>query len=215
MTGTDTGVGKTYVSAALLRRARDRGHRAFGFKPIETGCTGDLGPDQTLLCEAAGEWQRGSLRGLYSLRAPIAPRLAADAEGVHIGLDLVVSTALETAATVTFSVIEGAGGWRVPITASADMAALAKKLGIPVLIASRATLGTINHTLLTLEAVLRDGCALAGVILSRRPDEDPRFAEQNASEIRRHCQAPVLVLASDDSALDPLIEDCSTGKSSQ
>lgn len=204
VTGTDTGAGKTYVSAALLRRARELGHRTFGFKPIETGCTGELGEDQALLCKAAGGWQRGSLCGLYRLCEPVAPLVAAAAEGIEIDLDRIVSTARETAATVSFSVVEGAGGWRVPVTPTADMAELARRLGAPVIVAARAGLGTINHTLLTLDAVERDGCTVAAAILSRRPEDDPGFAEQNAAEIHRRWRGRVIVLG-DPSMLDFLL----------
>jgi len=203
VTGTDTGAGKTYVSAALLRRARALGRRTFGFKPIETGCTEALGPDQQVLCDAAGGWQTGPLRGLYQFRNPVAPRVASEAEALPIDLDLVVSTARSVSAD--FTIVEGAGGWRVPVTDSADMAVLAKKLGAPVIVAARAGLGTINHTLLTLEAVERDGCTAAAAILSRRPDEDVGFAEQNAAEIRRRWPGRVLVLGADAGILDPLI----------
>jgi len=205
VTGTDTGAGKTYVSAALLRRARELGKRTFGFKPIETGCTDELGPDQQVLREAAGGWQQGSLCGLYRFRDPVAPLVAAKAEGTEIDLTLVIATARETAATVSFSVVEGAGDWRVPVTPSADMASLALQLGAPVVVAARAGLGTINHTLLTLEAVERDGCSVAAAILSRRPEDDVGFAEQNAAEIRRRWPGRVMVLAADLSGLDPLI----------
>jgi dethiobiotin synthetase len=206
VTGTDTGAGKTFVSAAFLRRARELGKRAFGFKPIETGCTaGELGPDQAVLCEAAGGWQEGSLCGLYRLRDPVAPLVAAQVEGIELDLGLIVTTTREISATVGFSVVEGAGGWRVPITPNADMASLARQLGAPVIVAARAGLGTINHTLLTLEAVERDGCSVAAAILSRRPEDDVGFAEQNAAEVRRRWSGRVLVLGETRSALDPLL----------
>lgn len=190
VTGTDTGVGKTFVSAALLREARALGKRVFGFKPIETGCAGELGDDQRLLCEAAGGWQRGPQQGLYRLRRPVAPRVAAEAEGVAIDLDLVVRTAQ---ADADLTVVEGAGGWRVPITADADMSTLGRRLGAPVILVARAGLGTINHSLLSIEAIERDGCRLAGVILSCRPDESLAFAEENAAEIRRLWQGQAFV----------------------
>jgi len=100
---------------------------------------------------------------------------------------------------------------RADTTVQADIATLAAKLGAPVLLAARAGLGTINHTLLTIEAIERDGCTLAGVILSRRPDEDPALAAQNAAEIRRRWPGEIIELASDPAVLDSL---CSTGKSS-
>jgi len=205
VTGTDTGAGKTYVSVQLLRRARALGKRTFGFKPIETGCTDSLGPDQTLLVEAAGGWQHGALRGLYQFKDPLAPRVAGANERVVIDLDLCVATARQVAETVSFTIVEGAGGWRVPLTFELDIADLAKKLGAPVIVAGRAGLGTINHSLLTVQAVERDGCQVAALVLSVRPDDDPGDAEQNRTEILRRWPGEVILLGEKPSVLDPLI----------
>ncbi len=204
VTGTDTGVGKTYVAAALVRHVRGLGKKVLGFKPIETGCgTEPLGPDQRALYQAAGGWQTGPLTGVYRLRDPIAPYVAARAEGVTIDLDHIV--ALARGAGADFTVVEGAGGWRVPLTDGADISDLAARLAIPVVIVARAGLGTINHTLLTIEAVERDGCSVAAVVLSRRPDEDIDFAFQNASEIGRRWDGGVVVFDGDSSVLDCLL----------
>jgi dethiobiotin synthetase len=206
ITGTDTNVGKTYVTCALARRARALGHRVLAFKPIETGCLpgpdGTLvGSDQQLLCEAAGGWQRGPLRGLYQFKQPAAPLVAASAEGATIDLDVVASTAQSGVAGVTVSLIEGAGGWRVPITPKADMSVMAKALGFPILVVARAGLGTINHTLLTIEAVERDGLPVAGVVLSEHPDDDHDMTQSNRDQIGRCWPGLVVVLGTPD-ALD-------------
>ncbi len=204
VTGTDTGVGKTFVSAALLRRARELGQKTFGFKPVETGCgEHPLGPDQRILDEAAGGWQTTNLAGVYQLRAPLAPAVAARDEGVEIDLALVVSLARQPAVDLT--IVEGAGGWRVPLTPTADISTLAVQLGAPVVIVARAGLGTINHSLLTIEAVERDGCSVAAVVLSRRPEDDPDFTIQNAREIRRRWPGRVIVFDTDPTVLDPIL----------
>ena len=201
ITGTDTGVGKTFVATHLVRRARAHGHRVFGFKPFETGCEPPLGDDQRLLCEAAGDWQLGPLCGVYQLSLPAAPLVAARAANLSIDVPFVMRTFELGSASTTFSVVEGAGGWRVPITDDLDMGGFAKLLGLPVLLVARATLGTINHTALSIEAIRRDGCEVAAVILSRRPDDDPTLLESNIEQIARH-GVPVLVLGSDSSVLD-------------
>ncbi len=188
VTGTDTGVGKTHVTCALARLGVASGKRVFAFKPIETGVVGAEGDDQTALCSAAGGWQRGSLRGLYCFSKPAAPFVAATEA---IDIELVARTASEPA---DLTLVEGAGGWRVPVTESADMGGLAKRLGFPVILVARGSLGTINHTLLSIEAIERDGCALAGVVLSVRPNEDAEFARSNAAEIRRSWSGPVELL---------------------
>lgn len=204
ITGTGTGVGKTFVGCALARHATELGRKVFAFKPMETGCT-DVGEDQQALALAAGDWQQGELRGVYRHPLPAAPFVAARAVGETIDLDRVLATAHIGAARASFTLVEGAGGWRVPITATTDMSDLARRLGLPVIIVAHASLGTINHTLLTIEAVERDGCAIAAVILSRRPDEDRAFTGSNRDEIARRWSGPVLLLDADPRVLDSLL----------
>ncbi len=198
ITGTGTGVGKTFVAAHLARQAIGRGERVFAFKPVETGCArveGELrGADQELLFEAAGSWQQGRLRRLYCFEPPVAPLVAAQAAGVTLDLDQIAAVFHEGLEQVDLALVEGAGGWRVPLTLTADMSSLAKRLGLPVVVVGAAGLGTINHTLLTVEAIRRDGSELAGVVLSCRPNEDLAFAHANAVEIERRAGGRVLVL---------------------
>jgi dethiobiotin synthetase len=207
VTGTDTGIGKTYVASALARRAlvRRPGQRVFAFKPIETGCTGRFGEDQEALAQAAGDWQQGALRGLYQFAQPAAPLVAARAEHRTIDIGSVGETYRSGREGATLAIVEGAGGWRVPITSNVDMGALARSLGLPVIVVGRASLGTINHSLLTLEAVERDGCTVAALVLSRRPEDDPAFAASNAEEIGRCWPGKIIVLADDPSVLDGLV----------
>jgi dethiobiotin synthetase len=210
VTGTGTGVGKTFISCALAQRARELGvRRVFGFKPIETGCSRDgvgelVGADQQLLCEAAGSWQCGLLRGVYRFEPPVAPLVAAEQAGVEIDVDRIIATL--AAASADFVVVEGAGGWRVPITPNVDMAALARRIGLPVLIVAEATLGTINHSLLTIEAVERDRQVIAGVVLSRRPDSQLEHVLDNAKRISARWSGCVLVVGQ-PMDLDPLLTD--------
>lgn len=218
VTGTDTSVGKTHVTCALSRRARSLGHKVFAFKPIETGCVAGpdgeyRGEDQELLAEAAGAWQQGRLRGLYRFPLPAAPLVAADAARTSIDLGFVAEIARGGASQgqASLTLVEGAGGWRVPITASADMSALARELGLPVVVVARGGLGTINHTLLTIEAVERDGCSLAGVVLSRRPDDELAFVLRNRVEIVRRWPGKVLILATEPAVLDELLPPATAG----
>jgi dethiobiotin synthetase len=209
VTGTDTGVGKTFVTAALARRARQLGRKVFAFKPVETGCQwldGQLvGSDQEIVCEAAGGWQTGPLRGVYQLVQPMAPFVAARAEGTQIDLEQIVRAA-NSVRDVDLLLVEGAGGWRVPITENDDMSALARRLGTKVVVVARAGLGTINHSLLTIEAVERDGLEIVGVVLSRHPTEDAQFARSNAEQIRRRWSGSVLIFdGSEPFILDSLL----------
>ena len=188
VTGTGTGVGKTFVTATLARLARARGQRVFAFKPIETGCTRSdgalVGSDQTILCEAAGNWQTHELRGVYRFELPLAPSVAARHTGVTVQLDEIERVLKAGAARADLTLIEGAGGWRVPINESVDMANLAERCGLPILVVATATLGTINHSLLTLETVERT-CTIAGLVLSQHPTDDPDAVQSNIDEIRR------------------------------
>lgn len=205
VTGTDTGVGKTHVTAAIATRGRQLGRRVFAWKPIETGCeavNGRLvGADQEAI---SSDWQQGPLRGLYQFRRPVAPFVAARAEG-SIEPDRILETFRLGAANADLVLVEGAGGWRVPITETLDMAGLARMLGLPIVIVARGSLGTINHTLLTVEAVLRDQQSIAAVVLSCRPGEDPAFVNENATEIHRRFSGPVLQLWDDPGVLDALL----------
>jgi dethiobiotin synthetase len=212
VTGTDTNAGKTYVTCAMARRGLVHGHKVFAFKPIETGCAsgshGELiGADQELISTAAGNWQQGALRGLYRFPLPAAPLVAAEAANAAIDLAQVVGTVHRGAEEnhATLMLVEGAGGWRVPITREADMGTLARELALPVLIVARAGLGTINHTLLTIEAVQRDDLTLAGVVLSQRAEDDPSSAQSNRSEILRRWPGRVLILSMDPAVLDCLL----------
>lgn len=212
VTGTDTNVGKTYVTCALARRGRAQGLKVFAFKPIESGCMraedgAYVGADQELLVEAAGGWQRGSLRGLYRLPLAAAPLVAAEDAGIIINLALVAKTAHDGIAQARpdLTLVEGAGGWRVPITRNADMSTLARDVGLPVLLVARAGLGTINHTLLTIEAIERNGRRLAAVVFSRRSDDDLSMALRNRDEVMRRWAGTSMVLEGDPTILDSLL----------
>jgi len=217
ITGTGTGVGKTFVTAALARRARDRGLQVFAYKPIETGCRLDgevlVGSDQQELVAAAGDWQRDVLVGRYQFEPPVAPAVAARHANVEISIDEAV--ALPRAAMagrapfehVDLVLVEGAGGWRVPVTKTLDMSALAHAAGLPVLVVATATLGTLNHTLLTIEAVQHDRQRCVGIVLSQRPHDEPGMVESNLRELRARWTGPIVALAADPAVLDRFLDD--------
>jgi len=179
--------------------------QVFAWKPIETGCTakGDqlVGEDQEAI---SSEWQRGELRALYQFRRPAAPLVAAREEG-QIDPARVVEVFRRGASMADVVVVEGAGGWRVPVTDALDMGGLARLLGLPVIVVARGGLGTINHTLLTVEAVSNEQQTVATVVLSARPGEDRAFVEENAHEIRRRFPGPVLTLWENPAVLDVLM----------
>ena|GEM_PF-557295 len=208
VTGTGTGVGKTFVTCSIAKLARGRGLDVVAHKPIETGCPiiggRRPGEDQQLLHLASSEWlglvdDPEVAFGSYQFEAPLAPSVAAGLEGTTIDLQRIAST-LERASmtpagrSVDVFLVEGAGGWRVPLTETEDMGALARLVGGPVIVVGLATLGTINHSLLTLEAVERDGFAVAALVLSNRPDDDAAMVSRNVLEIERRWKGQVLLI---------------------
>ncbi len=188
VTGTDTGVGKTFVTAAIAQACVAAGKSVLAWKPIETGCdlvAGRLfGADAEALAHAAGNWQTGHLRGMYFYRKPAAPYVAAVDQGSPPP-DPTEIAKVVAGADQNVVLVEGAGGLRVPVDQSTDMANLAKACALPVLLVARAGLGTINHTILSLDALASEGLTLAGIVLSRTADVAPAIAASNRSEIER------------------------------
>lgn len=166
VTGTDTGVGKTVVACALARALRARGRGVGVLKPCETG-VGAEGPlDALALRAAAGVDDALGEVCPERFALPAAPSVAAAAEGKAVDLERIRAAARRLRARHEILLVEGAGGLLVPLAPGFAMADLAVELGLPLLVAARAELGTINHTLLTLEAAERRGLALAGVVIS-------------------------------------------------
>jgi len=166
VTGTDTGVGKTVASCALVRAMRSRDLDIGVMKAIETG-VGEEGPlDAQALSKAAASSE--DLEEICPLQfaLPAAPNVAARVEGRSVDLEIVRSGYAALATRHDFMLVEGAGGLTVPTTDDADMADLADDLGLPLLVVARPALGTINHTRLTLAYAKSRGARVLGVIIS-------------------------------------------------
>jgi dethiobiotin synthetase len=190
VTGTDTDAGKTHVGRALLMAARSRGLKAIGYKPVESGCPdGTVGPDAQALAMAANTEPTTS----YSFEEPVAPWLAANLEGEVISITRLQSRAEALQQECEFLLIEGAGGFLVPLTEQETIADLALAVAAPVLIVAPDRLGTINHCLLSVAAVRARGLQVAAVILSE-PEEGAGEGLDNEVQIRAHAQVPVLRL---------------------
>lgn len=157
VTGTDTGVGKTVVAAALAAALREAGVQVRALKPVASGVDTDAGEDAELLGYAAGHPPLIHT----ALVAPLSPHRAARLEGRSIATDDLVAWILAHRGEVTL--VEGAGGWEVPIRPDFRMSHLACALGWPVLVVAADRLGVLNHSLLTLGAVRAAGCAVAGL----------------------------------------------------
>jgi dethiobiotin synthetase len=166
VSGTDTGVGKTRVGCALVHALRARGIQVGVMKPVETG-VGEAGPlDALALARAAN--RADTLADISPLRfaLPAAPSVAAEAEGRTIDIGQLVNDFRSLEQGCEWMMVEGAGGLRVPIAPGCDMIDLAKRIALPILLVARASLGTINHTLLSLDAIEERGLPLAGVVIS-------------------------------------------------
>ena len=155
VTGTDTGVGKTTVSCALLSAFARRGRRVAAMKPCETGG----GDDADLLVMACGRSLDLSLVRPYRFALPASPEAAAAAANApHVNIDNIRRAYAALAGDAELVLVEGAGGLLVPINHTQTMADLAAALELPLLIVARPSLGTVNHTLLTIEAARHRGC---------------------------------------------------------
>ncbi|MCC6208884.1 MAG: dethiobiotin synthase, partial [Gammaproteobacteria bacterium] len=195
VTGTDTGIGKTWCSAALLAALRRRGHTALGMKPVASGCAVTAeGPrsDDALLLMQQGTTPAPpyELMNPYALTAPIAPHLAARHAGVEIRLERILATLAELSRRADFTVIEGIGGWHVPLNARETVADLAGATGLPVILVVGIRLGCLNHALLS-AAAIRHGPGLAGWI-ANHVDADTAYANENIDSLRERIDAPLL-----------------------
>ena len=195
ITGTDTGVGKTIVTAVLARLLRMRGVRAGVMKPVTSGCRevdGELVSDDALLLCQAAAIPCGNDVVPYLLREPLAPAEAAKIDGIRIEFARIRESFDRLAEAYDFVLVEGAGGLMVPLAGGFLMADLARELDLPLLVVARSTLGTINHTVLTCFCAQQLGIPVSGVIINDFPEE-PGPAERSAPHyIGSLCGAPVL-----------------------
>jgi dethiobiotin synthetase len=195
VTGTDTGVGKTLVACALLHAFAARGFSAVGMKPVASGAQwrgNELVNEDVEQLIAAGNVSaaRGQINP-YCFEPPIAPHLAAERAGVAIVLARIEASWRELAARAQVVIVEGVGGFRVPLGADGDTADLAARLALPVVLVVGMRLGCLNHALLTAEAIAARGLELAGWI-ANHIDPDMEAADENARSIERLIEAPLI-----------------------
>ena len=201
VTGTDTDVGKTLIAASLLRLCVAQGWRSVGMKPVAAGCFQD----------AAGQWRNADVEALraagsmgleamgvteaernpYLFHEPIAPHIAATRLGQTITLERLCAAHERLSSICEAVVVEGAGGWLVPINERHDLADLAERLQLPVVLVVGMRLGCLNHALLTQEAIRTRGLKLAGWVAN---ECGPRMScfEENLATLKRRLRAPLL-----------------------
>ena len=196
ITGTDTGVGKTMVTATLTRLLRQRGHAVRVCKPVATGAEqvdGQLlATDTRLLAEAADDKDLAAITP-WALALPAAPPIAARAAGLTLNLADLVRAVERRRQPGALLIVEGVGGLLCPLTQDHTVADLAARLGMPLIIVARRSLGTLNHTLLTLEAARARQLSVAGVVISETTPLSGIAEETNPDELRR-LGVPVLAL---------------------
>jgi dethiobiotin synthetase len=163
VTGTDTGVGKTRVAVALIHALRAQNLRVAAMKPVSAGSApGGLNEDVVALLQAANVAADVRDVNPYAFVPAIAPHIAAQQAGVRIDLEIIAAAYSRLAAVADVVVVEGAGGWRVPLNEREDMAALAQRLGLPVVLVVGLRLGCLNHALLTAESIAHRRLPWAG-----------------------------------------------------
>ncbi len=189
VTGTDTGVGKTVVAGAIAAALRARGERVAAYKPVVTGLDEPPVPgwprDHELLAAAAGVAPHAVTPHLFG--PPVSPHLAGELAGVHLELDAMVLAAGAAAAEAGAELLiaEGVGGLLVPLTPDETVRDLAVALGLPLVVAARPGLGTISHTLLTVEAARAAGLAVAGVVMTPWPADPTVMERSNRATVAR------------------------------
>ena len=194
VTGTDTEVGKTLVSCALLLHLRKTHARVVGMKPVAAGTVptahGDDNEDAMALRAAGSIRVPRELGNPYCLPLPMSPHLAARAAGQRIDIDVLVQRYRQLAAQADAVVVEGAGGFLVPLNDTQTGADLAQALGLPVLMVVGLRLGCLNHALLTQEAIRSRGLTLAGWV-ANRIDPAMRAQDDNIATLRERLNAPL------------------------
>ncbi len=195
VTGTDTEIGKTLVSAAILHKLVAGGVRACGMKPVAAGAVmrdGELHNDDADQLIAAGNVALPrNITTPYLLREACAPHIAAAHEGVSIEAVPIIAAYAEVAAASDAVVVEGVGGFRVPFSDDFDSAQMAEQLNLPVILVVGLRLGCISHALLTIEAIVRRDLVLAGWVVNEI-DPDMLFADENVAALAARIPAPLL-----------------------
>jgi dethiobiotin synthetase len=195
ITGTDTGVGKTIVSASLLAALNAAGVRAVGMKPVASGCEvtdkGLRNADAELLRAHGAGSPAYELINPYALPEPVAPHLTAKTAGVEILIDPIATAFAALCTNYDCVIVEGVGGWAVPLSPQMMQVDIARALNLPVILVVGLRLGCINHALLSARAIASDGGTLLGWIANRIDPEMER-ADDNIATLRERLAAPCL-----------------------
>jgi dethiobiotin synthetase len=195
VTGTDTGVGKTLASAALLHALRVQGLRAIGMKPLASGCTrtavGWRNDDALALQDNSDPRPAYDDVNPYALPLPLAPEFAARAAGIEVSLHPILAAHARLAAQADAVVVEGVGGWMAPLSATLDQVDVVRALQLPVVLVVGLRLGCLNHARLSARAIVADGARMIGWIASE-VDPDMACRDENFETLSRRLPAACL-----------------------
>lgn len=195
ITGTDTGVGKSIVAAGVMELHKVKDLSVVGMKPVASGAhqtkEGLRNEDAELLLETASIKPDYSLVNPYVFEPAVAPHLAAEQAGQTITLEKIKTIFAELSQQVDSVVVEGVGGWQVPLNNEHTMADLAQQLNLPVILVVGLKLGCINHALLTAEKIIADSCELAGWV-ANQIDPDMQCVQENVQSIQKRIPSPLL-----------------------
>jgi dethiobiotin synthetase len=188
VTGTDTGVGKTHTIIQLLRLLRRSGVSCAGFKPI---CCGDRNDAEQIVRASNASLTIDDINPIW-LKAPLAPLPAARIENVSVEIDQIFGAFSSLRARVEVVIVEGVGGWLVPIRTDYFVSDLAAEMSLPVLVVAMNRLGCLNHTFLTVKSVQERGLCCVGVSLNEIPGANDLAICSNADVLREFLDVPVL-----------------------
>lgn len=195
ITGTDTHVGKTSVATGLLKLAQQKGLSSLGLKPVAAGCDetaeGLRNEDALALIAASSVKLRYEQINPVALKSAVSPHIAAQRERRVLSADRLAGFCRSSFRLADFTLVEGAGGWRVPINPTETMANLAQILQLPVILVVAVRLGCLNHALLTLEAIRQDGLPLAGWV-ANLVDPEMDAQQENIMTLMQKIPAPCL-----------------------
>ncbi len=195
ITGTDTGIGKTWIACGLMTALRHRGYRVSGMKPVASGCersaSGLRNEDALALQACASHGASYEIVNPFAFEPAIAPHIAALETGVEITFSRIRAAAAQLMQQADYLIVEGVGGWRVPLGPDGDVATLATSLGLPVVLVVGLRLGCLNHALLSVEAIADSGLPLAGWVANRIDPEMARYRE-NMESLQRTIAAPLV-----------------------
>jgi dethiobiotin synthetase len=195
VSGTDTGIGKTHASCALLLALRAQGRRAVGMKPVASGCRvtpeGLRNDDAEALIDASGVAMSYADCNPFALEDAIAPHIAARERGIEIVLPPIRAAYARLAHATDHVVVEGVGGWMAPLSDTLMQADLVRALGLPVIIVVGMRLGCLNHALLSARAIAADGCRCIGWIANRIDPQMQRL-DANLATLRARIDAPLI-----------------------